>query len=390
MNQPRCAAVIPAAGSGSRFGAPHNKLFSLLAGEPLLTHTLRAVAAAGFDQVVLVTQPEEREAMLALARAAGCPVTFADGGATRQQSVAHGLQQVAPEMELVAVHDGARPLATPALFRTALAAAAEHGAAVVAVPAADTVKEVTDGVVSRPLDRSRIWLMQTPQAMRVAWLREAIDHAGATGFDGTDEVSVIEHWGRQVRVVEGSSHNLKVTRPADAELAEALLWARRKAVDGTMRVGYGYDVHQLVEGRELWLGGVRIDHHRGLLGHSDADVLLHAICDALLGAAGLGDIGRHFPDTDPQYRGIASLKLLAATMAKVHAAGYRVGNVDATVIAERPKLAPQVPAMIAAISTTLAVAPAQVNLKATTHEQLGALGAELGIAAHAVALLVTA
>ncbi|MCC7494182.1 MAG: 2-C-methyl-D-erythritol 2,4-cyclodiphosphate synthase [Fimbriimonadaceae bacterium] len=385
MSRAASAAVIPAAGSGTRFGAPQNKLLQPLAGQTVLYHTLRAVGAAGLQQVVLVTRPDERDTLGAVAAAAGCAVTFADGGPTRQASVIRGLQQVRAEIALVAVHDGARPLVTPELFHRALDAAAAHGGAVVAVPVADTLKRVATQTVVGAVDRSELYAMQTPQAFRVEWLREAAQYAAVTGFEGTDEVSLIEHWGRPVRVVPGAARNVKVTHPADLELAAALLGGREEQA---VRVGYGYDIHQLVAGRQLWLGGVRIEHETGLLGHSDADVLLHAICDALLGAIGDGDIGRHFPDTDPAYRGIASLRLLEATAARVDAAGYQVVNVDATLIAERPKIAPHVGQMIARIAAAAGLRAEQINIKATTNEKLGALGQQQGIAAHAVASVV--
>jgi len=375
--------IIPAAGSGSRVGAACNKLLLPLAGEPLLQHTLRAVAACDVAQVVLVTRPDERAVMAALAANVGLEPTFADGGETRQASVAHGLAALQSHIGLVAVHDGARPLVTPKLFDQTLAAAAEHGAAVAAAPIADTLKRVRDGAVAEGIDREGVWAMQTPQAFQVEILRWASEAARADGFAATDEVSLVEHMGRPVAIVESAEPNLKVTRPEDYAAAAAHLAARRETV--MTRVGFGYDVHQMVAGRELWLGGVRIESEKGLLGHSDADVLLHAICDALLGAVGAGDIGRHFPDTSAEFEGIRSMRLLEATHRIVCDAGYRVVNVDATVVAERPKLAPHVPAMIEAIAAALQIAAECVNIKATTHEKLGALGAGQGMAAHAVA-----
>lgn len=379
------AVIIPAAGSGTRVGADRNKLLLPLAGEPLLQHTLRAVATCDLAQVVLVTRPDERETMAALAAACGLTVTFADGGATRQESVANGLAALSPHILLVAVHDGARPLVTPELFDRTLAAAREHGAAVAAAPVADTLKRVRDGQVAGSLDREGLWAMQTPQAFQVGILRQAAEMARADGFAGTDEVSLVERTGRPVVVVESLTPNLKVTRAEDYAAAAAQLAARGE--ERPMRVGYGYDVHQMVSGRELWLGGVRIESEKGLLGHSDADVLLHAICDALLGAVGAGDIGRHFPDTSADFEGIRSMRLLEATHRIVCDAGYRVVNVDATVVAERPKLAPHVPAMIDGIAAVLQIAAECVNIKATTHEKLGALGAGQGMAAHAVAMV---
>lgn len=381
------AAVVPAAGSGSRVGGPVNKLLLPLAGEPLLTHTLRAVAAAGLAQVVLVCRPEERAAMEQVAAQAGCPVTVAEGGPTRQASVANGLRAVHDGLEFVAVHDGARPLVPPALFESALDSAAEHGSGVAALPVTDTLKLAADGVVTGSLDRTRVWAMQTPQAFRVTLLREAVQYAAVTGFEATDEAGLVEHLGAPVYLVEGSPRNLKVTRPDDYTVAEALLTGGR-GVGSETRIGFGYDVHRLAPGRELWLGGVRLDSELGLLGHSDADALLHAICDALLGAVALGDIGHHFPPTDPAYEGADSADLLRATVAMVNAAGYRVTNIDATVIAERPKLAPHVPAMRRVVAEAVGIEPAQVSIKATTNEQLDDIGAGAGIAAHAVAMVV--
>lgn len=384
----RAAVVIPAAGTGTRVGGTTNKLLQPLAGEPLLLHTLRAVAATGFGQVVLVTRPEERETIGQLASAAGCAVTFADGGPTRQASVAAGLAAVRDDLTLVAVHDGARPGVTPALFEAALAAAEEHGGAVVAVPVADTLFRTEDGRLASPVDRDDVWAMQTPQAFRLAVLRDAAERARERGLVGTDEASLVLAAGGRVQVVEGLARNLKITRRDDFAVAEAFQRADEEADMTPLRVGFGYDIHPLVAGRECWLGGVLIDSPVGLDGHSDADVLLHAICDALLGAAALGDIGRHFPNTAAEYHNISSLKLLAATDQLVRGAGFHVVNVDATVIAEQPKLAPHVPLMQTRIAAALSIGETDVSIKATTNERLGSLGASEGIAAHAVAALV--
>jgi len=384
--------VIPAAGSGTRLGAPVNKLLVELAGEPLLTHTLRAAAAVGVDQVVLACRDDERARLRDVAERAGCAVTWTRGGATRQESVANGLDALAPTVKLVAVHDGARPLVTPELFAAALASAEQRGSGVVAVPVADTLKRVADEQIAGDIDRSTAWAMQTPQACRVDLLRAAVSHARATGFLGTDEASLLRHHGQTVWVVAGSTRNLKVTTRDDLAVAEALLGGTNRERPNAVlpRIGYGYDVHQLVPDRELWLGGVRLDSPVGLLGHSDADALLHAICDALLGAVGAGDIGQHFPDTDPAYRGIASLKLLAHVAELLAARGFAVVNIDATVVAERPKLAPHVPEMVRRIAQTVGLTPDRVNIKATTNEKLDDLGAAKGIAAHAVAAVAPA
>ncbi|MBI5834271.1 MAG: 2-C-methyl-D-erythritol 2,4-cyclodiphosphate synthase [Armatimonadetes bacterium] len=382
--------ILPAAGSGQRVGAPVNKLLLPLRAEPLLLHTLRAVARVGAAQVVLVCRDDERPTMAALAASAELSVTFAVGGATRQESVANGLAALAPEIDIVAVHDAARPMVTPELFWAALASAAERGTGVVALPAVDTLKLVEGTLVVSTLDRSRVWAVQTPQAVRVTLLREGYRQAADSGLAVTDEAGLVEALGQPVHLVEGSARNIKVTRAEDFAVAEALLQGTIEKGLMTVwpRVGYGYDVHRLTKGRELWLGGVRIDSPLGLLGHSDADALLHAICDAMLGAVGLGDIGRHFPDTDPAYEGIASIKLLSHVAALLHDKGWQVHNLDATVVAEKPKLAPHVPAMVACIAEAVGIDEGMVNIKATTNEKLDDLGAQLGICAHAVALVV--
>lgn len=386
----RSAAILPAAGTGSRVGAACNKLLLELGGEPLLLHTLRAVAAAQLDQVVLVCRDDERPTMADLASRADLPVTFATGGATRQESVSHGLAALAPDIELVAVHDGARPLVSPLLFHAALASAALHGSGVVALPVVDTLKTVRDGLLAGDVDRSVTWAMQTPQAARADLLRAADAHARATGFVGTDEASLLTHLGEPVHVVPGSARNLKVTTSDDFALAQTLLGATTEERSAAVvpRIGFGFDIHRTARERELWLGGVRIESEFGLDGHSDADALLHAICDALLGAIGAGDIGRHFPDTDPAYRGIASIKLLTHVHGLLVQAGYRVVNIDATLVAERPKIMRYVPEMVRCIAAAVQVEPECVNIKATTNERLDDLGQALGMAAHAVAAVV--
>jgi 2-C-methyl-D-erythritol 4-phosphate cytidylyltransferase/2-C-methyl-D-erythritol 2,4-cyclodiphosphate synthase len=302
--------------------------------------------------------------------------------------VAAGLAVLAADTQAVAVHDAARPLVSPELFHATLQHAVTFGSGVASLPVVDTLKRAIGGVVTGAVDRSELVAMQTPQAFSVALLRRAAQAAWETGLVATDEASLVEALGEPVRLVPGSPQNLKVTQPEDFALAAALLAAGQKRTDAMdLRMGYGYDVHRLEPGRELWLGGVQIDSPVGLLGHSDADALLHAITDALLGAAAMGDIGRHFPDTDPAFRGIRSMLLLERAYALVLAQGFAVQNVDATVVAQQPRLAPHIPAMVERIAVGLAVSPTRVNVKATTHEGLDDLGAGLGIAAHAVVLL---
>ncbi|MFS8629248.1 MAG: 2-C-methyl-D-erythritol 4-phosphate cytidylyltransferase [Limnochordales bacterium] len=400
------AVVIPAAGAGHRMGRlGQPKQFMPLLGDPVILWTLRACAAApSVSELVLVVA--EGDVAYVRARLGGewqlpKPVTVTAGGASRQQSVYAGLRALAQPVDLVAVHDGVRPLMSPALLERTLAAACEHGAATAAVPLKDTVKLVESGWVQSTPPRARLRAVQTPQAFRRELLLAAHDRAAADGVEATDDAALVERLGQPVAVVEGEYSNIKITTPEDLLVAEALLRARihgralaeaagkepAERREATVRVGYGYDVHRLAAGRRLVIGGVEIPYERGLLGHSDADVLLHAIADALLGAAGLGDIGRHFPDSDPAYKDVASVKLLCHVRELVGAAGWRVGNVDATVIAEAPRLAPFIPRMIRCISEALGVDPSAVNVKATTSEKLGFIGAGEGIAAHAVATL---
>ena len=389
-------ALIPAAGRASRFNAESggdNKVFALLGGKPLLYWTASAFAAhPKIDGIVVVAGASEvrrcREALAGV----GKVLAIVAGGQTRQESVAIGLFALGGDPDdLIAVHDAARPLVSAAVMSRCLDAAQKLGNAVAALPVTDTLKAVDDTlVVQRTVDREGLWAMQTPQVFRLGTLFEAHSEARRVGWLGTDEASLVEQFSEEgVHLVPGDPANLKVTRPEDLPLAEAILQSRQPSF-AAPRIGFGYDIHPLMEGRKLFLGGVEIPSERGLDGHSDADVLLHALCDALLGAAGLPDIGHLFPNTDPAYKGASSLTLLAEVVRRVRKMGYAVGNADMTLIAEAPKIAPHIVEMRAVIAECLLVTPAQVGIKATTNEGLGALGRGEGIAAHAVALLVSA
>jgi len=394
-------ALIPAAGRAARFNTEAgpggnktggNKVFAPLAGRPLLRWTAEAFAAhAAVDGILVVAGAGEvarcREALGGLDKL----LSIIPGGETRQASVSFGLFTLggAPD-DLVLVHDGARPLVTPDIITRCLDGAREFGNAVAALPVADTLKAVDERqTVQRTVDREGLWAVQTPQAFRLATLFEAHIAARDAGWTGTDEASLVEKFGDEpVHLAVGAPDNFKVTRPDDLRLAEAILRSRQKEPMGQTRIGFGYDIHPLVVGRRLVLGGVEIPSPRGLDGHSDADVLLHALCDALLGAAGLPDIGNLFPNTDPAYKDISSLHLLRRVWERLRAAGYAVGNVDLTLIAEAPKIAPHVPQMRALIAEALHIQPARVGIKATTNEGLGSLGRGEGIAAHAVAAII--
>jgi len=332
---------------------------------------------------------QERETIHALVRAHGIRKVreVVAGGASRQESVYHGVQAVPEEIPLVAVHDGARPLILPDQITACVEAAAQVGGALLAIPVTDTLKEVDpDGRVCRTLDRSHVWRAQTPQVFRRGWLLEAHRRAAAEGHQATDCCDLLERLGYPVQVVPGSPENIKITSPQDFAVAERILRERNGQEPGMagVRVGFGYDVHRLAPGRALVLGGVRIPYDRGLEGHSDADVLLHALADALLGAVAAGDIGRLFPPTDPAYRDADSRLFLRRAGECVRERGMCILAVDATLMAEAPKIAPYVPKMRALIAETLQIELDRVSVKATTTEGMGYTGRGEGMAAQAV------
>jgi len=405
---PAWSAIVVAAGRGSRMGADVPKQFLKLAGKPMLLYALELFESMPeIGEIVLVTGEDEIERCEALCAAHGLRKVrrVAAGGTERQQSVHRGL--AAASGEWVLVHDAARPLVTAEAVRRCIAAAEASGAAALAVPVKDTIKIVDKGgrITATP-ERRTLRAVQTPQAFRRELLLACHERAARDGFAATDDAMVVERYGHPVATAEGEYSNIKITTPEDLALAEWLLrTGRREDADapagaaaggafsegaGSMiRIGQGFDVHAFAEGRPLVVGGVRIPHERGLLGHSDADVLLHAIADAVLGALGLGDIGKHFPDTDPAYKDADSAKLLEHVWSLAKERGWRLGNVDATIIAQRPKMAPHIPRMVETIARVLeADEPSQVNVKATTTERLGFTGREEGIAAQAVVCLV--
>ena len=367
------------------------KQFSELLGIPILIHTIRAFRQVPAITAIIVVAPaqhqEHTQSLLAQYQLDD-HCTVVTGGKLRQDSVRIGLAQVADDSPLVAVHDGARPLIDPTDIQRCLEAATSHGAAIMAVPVKDTLKAVADDTsIRHTVERESLWQAQTPQVIRTDLLKEAFVKADQDSFVGTDEASLLEHGGWPVVVVEGSETNLKITRPDDLLMAEAILMQKQPSPQ--LRIGHGFDAHRLVAGRPLILGGLEIPHEFGLLGHSDADVLTHALCDAILGAIGAGDIGRHFPDSDPQYKGISSIKLLAHVVELAAAKHFRLANGDITVVAERPKLAPHFPAMQKILAEACRVAPEAINLKASTTEQMGYAGREEGISAHAVVLMTS-
>jgi len=376
------SAIIAAGGRGSRFGGSQPKQLQTLAGVPILKRTVDAfLQGYGFDEVV-VALPSE----LAVNPPSYLDsVIIVEGGERRQDSVANAFGAVAPSSQIIVIHDAARPLVSSALIERTVDAAAKHGAAIAALQARDTVKR-TDGsrIIRGTIPREEVFLAQTPQAFRVGVLRDALALA-STASDATDEAMLAEQAGHSVYLVEGDPRNLKITTPGDLEIAERLA-----ATDGrvaSIRVGNGYDLHRLVAGRPLILGGVAIPFDKGLDGHSDADVVCHALTDAVLGAASAGDIGRHFPDTDAAFKGANSLELLKRAVAVVRAAGYGVSNVDVVVIAQQPKLSSHIEAMRASLAGAMGIEPQQVSVKGKTNEGVDATGTGEAIAAHAVALI---
>ena len=381
---PYTVMMVAAAGGSTRMGQPKQHI--QLGRYPVLIHTLLALQSAdAVDEILLIARPEDIDTFMAQAAEAGITKlrTAVAGGATRQQSVANGLAALPAETTLVGVHDGARPLIDPDTVAAVIEAAAEFGGAAVAVPVKDTLKRTdADGIILDTPDRTNLWRVQTPQVFDRAALCAAMDAAMAAGKDYTDDCQLMEAAGHKVKLVKGLDTNLKLTTPEDIALAKALM----KGSDN-MRIGHGYDVHKLVEGRDLILGGVKIAYEKGLLGHSDADVLTHAVMDALLGAAALGDIGKLFPDNDPAYKGADSIMLLRHVAKRVGEEGYTIGNIDATILCQRPKLAPHIPQMRQIIADACGIDATCVSVKATTEEGLGFTGSGDGIAAHCVCLL---
>jgi 2-C-methyl-D-erythritol 4-phosphate cytidylyltransferase/2-C-methyl-D-erythritol 2,4-cyclodiphosphate synthase len=378
-------AIVVAAGRSSRMGDGPKKQYRLLSGRPVLARTLEVLARApSIGGIVLVVAAGEedwcRREIVARFGLVGV-LAVVPGGAVRQESVWAGLRAL-PRCGLVLVHDGVRPFVTPDQIAELAVAARECGAATLAVPPKDTVKlGAADGVSVATLPRERLWLVQTPQVFRYDLLVEAHRLARERGFEGTDDTSLAELVGHTVRMVRGSYANIKITTPEDFTFAEALLGS------GPVRTGFGYDVHRLVDDRKLVLGGVEVPFDRGLLGHSDADVLVHAVIDALLGAAGAGDIGRLFPDDDPAFRDISSLALLDRVVVLLRERGLELENLDAVLVAQAPRLAPYVSRMEENLARALGVSPGAVNVKATTTEGLGFAGVGAGMAGYAVVAL---
>ena len=372
-------ALVLAAGSGQRMGLSCNKVLAELCGKPVLWRAARAFDGL-MDGLVVVAREAELSAVAALLPEA----IVVAGGVTRQRSVLNGLYALPEGADIVLVHDGARPLVTRDIIRRCIESARAHGSGVAAVPVKATVKRAgPDGRVVDTPARASLYEAQTPQAFCAPALRAAIEALEARGETATDDAAAMEAAGESVRLVEGAYTNIKLTTPEDLAMAEWMLRGQSAAP----RAGYGYDAHQLTEGRPLVLCGVEIPFEKGLLGHSDADVALHALMDALLGAACLGDIGRHFPDSDERYRGVSSVLLLEKVRELLAEKGWAVESADVTIVAERPKLKGYMERMCARTAEALRLSPDRVNVKATTTEGMGFEGEGLGMSAHATATI---
>jgi 2-C-methyl-D-erythritol 4-phosphate cytidylyltransferase/2-C-methyl-D-erythritol 2,4-cyclodiphosphate synthase len=377
----RVTALIVAAGRGSRFGGPLPKQYALLDGQPVLRRTVSAFRAAGIDRVQVVIGPADDAHYAAATQGLGLPVPI-QGGASRQQSVLNGLEALAGDPpDLVAIHDAARPFVRGAEIEACLAAASAEGidGAVLGIPLADTLKRVGDGcVITETVPRQHLWRAQTPQVFRFGPLlaahRAAAALAAAEATALTDDAAVAERAGLKVVMVAGSEDNRKITTADDL-------------ISGHMetRTAFGFDVHGFGPGTAVMLGGVAVPYGQALAGHSDADVALHALTDAVLGTIGAGDIGKHFPPSDPQWRGASSDRFLRHAVDLVTARRGRIVHLDVTIVCEAPKVGPHRDAIVQSIARIAGVAEDRVSVKATTTEGLGFTGRREGVAAQAVA-----
>lgn len=377
-NKQKTAVIIAAAGSGKRLGSDIPKQYLKIAGVPIIVKTIRAFCenpnvddifiVANEDYIPLCRQLTDEYQLSKV-------TDIVAGGKERQDSVYSAVKavcQAAPDTGYVLVHDAARPFVKQDTIDMVIEAASRTGAAITCVPVKDSIRQGTSEE-SRNIERKNLYNVQTPQGFSIQLLKEAYERAFEEGYYGTDDASLVERLGKSVELVMGHYDNIKITTKEDMPMEN--------------RIGTGFDVHALVEGRPLIMGGVEIPFEKGLDGHSDADVLIHALMDAMLGAAALGDIGRHFPDTDPAYKGISSVELLKAVTKLIYDEGYGISNADITVMAQRPKIKPYIDDMRRILAETMEIDESRISIKGTTTERLGFIGREEGIAAQAVCLL---
>lgn len=373
------SVIIAAAGKGTRFGGDIPKQYLDLGGVPVLARTIKVFSDMDeIDHIFIVANEEYTGLCSEIAGLCGTDkvADIVKGGGERQDSVLNALkaiEQTCPDTDCVLVHDGARPFVTSQVILDVIKSTVEKGAAVACVPMKDSIRKTvgeTGRVTSVSVDRSLYFSVQTPQGFRKEYLRKAYDRAQREGFYGTDDASLVERAGYTVTPVKGEYSNIKITTKEDLPMEN--------------RVGTGFDVHAFAEDRKLILGGVDIPYEKGLAGHSDADVLTHALMDALLGAAALGDIGKHFPDTDDQYKGISSMVLLAKVGQLLKENSYSIVNADITVMAQAPRISGYTEEMRQNIADALKLEKSRINIKGTTTERLGFVGRKEGIAAEAV------
>ncbi len=362
------------------------KQFLELGGKPLLVYSVSAFAQCDFIDQVVVAVSEDRldltRQIIAQHVTRSSKISFVVGGLRRQDSVRKGLDALDDTVDVVLVHDAARPLVSTDLIERCYDEILRHGAAIAAIPVKDTLKKGDDvHRVSRTIDRAALWQAQTPQGATKELLDKAYHQNGDGGV--TDESTLLEKAGVPVQLVVGEESNFKVTTKEDLILAESIITGRTCSI----RIGHGFDAHCFAHHRRLVLGGVEVEHDRGLAGHSDADVVCHALCDAILGAIGAGDIGSHFPDNEPEYKGISSLILLDRVIGLCTSRGMKLTNADITIVCQAPKLAAHIETMRKRLASHCEVGPELINIKATTTEKMGYIGREEGISCHAVVLV---
>jgi len=383
----KLSVIIPAAGAGKRMKHEIPKILISLKGKSILEHTICGFFKVNIHEMIIPVSEAIRTDVEELCAKLDAPfrIRVINGGEQRQDSIWNALKILDKETTVVAVHDAARPFFDPELIDKAIPLLGKYDGAIAAVPAAYTMKQIKNELVEQTLPRDTLWQINTPQVFNKDVLIAAYEKAYADKFYGTDDAMLLERMGKKITVIPDVPHNIKITTPSDLYSAERIM-SKDKGVS-MQRIGQGYDVHRLVEGRKLILGGVEIPHEKGLDGHSDADVLVHAIMDALLGALALGDIGKHFPDHDDQYKNINSMFLLAGVSKLLEINAYKIQNIDATLILQRPKVAKYIEMMRANIASALNVDISAVSVKATTEEGLGFTGREEGVAAMVTVML---
>ncbi|HWJ71822.1 MAG TPA: bifunctional 2-C-methyl-D-erythritol 4-phosphate cytidylyltransferase/2-C-methyl-D-erythritol 2,4-cyclodiphosphate synthase [Kaistia sp.] len=389
-NQPQIVALIVAAGRGVRAGGGLPKQYRSIGGKAIIARTARLfLDHPRVGAVAVVIHPDDASLYEQAMQAEAGLLPPIIGGATRQASVLNGLEALAKlEPEAVLIHDAVRPFASPALIARVIDALETHDAVLAASPVTDTLKRAdAKGFVGDTIPRDGLFAAETPQGFRFASILDAHRRAAAAGVEATDDAALAEWANIPVKLVTGARTNIKLTSPEDIEMADARLTAEAMLLHGETRVGTGYDVHPFTSGDGVWLGGIKITHDQTLAGHSDADVALHALTDALLGALADGDIGSHFPPSDPQWRGASSDRFLAYAVERVHQRGGTVVHLDLAIVAEAPKIGPHRDAMRARIAEIAGVSIDRVGVKATTNEKLGFVGRGEGIAAIATATI---